>query len=227
MIWKCVYDPEPPPNPPKTFTQDELNSIVAEEKRKFKDQQTKLLSEIDQLKGKTTLTEKEKAEFDKRIEAMRSELLTKEEMAAKERNKLSEKFEEERKALTAERDNWREKYSSSTVHRALTDAAVTHKAVSPSQIVALLRENTFLDEDLNVKVKVPSIDKDKKPIVLELAPTDAVKFLTEIDEHKNLFRGDGTGGIGRSSSPSSGKMTMADAAKDPETWRKHRKEFGL
>lgn len=238
--------PETPPPPPaapstdtkgetgkKTFSQDELNKALADDRRRHQEQVKKAIAEVEALKSKSRLTQEERNELDQRIQQMQNELLSKEELAKKDRERLIKRSEEEKQALTKERDSWKDRFTGSAIRRAITDAAASNDAYSPSQIVALLHSETRLVEKLDdegkptgefvPKVRFQDTDKDGKPITLELDPNDAVKRMKELENYQNLFKGSGVGGLGANNQPQGKKPDARNLAKDPEAYREARR----
>src|SRR5438034_11110606 len=76
--------------PPKTFTQDEVNSFLAEDRRKHKVQTEKLINDLEGLKTSRGLSEKEKNELQTRIEELNQQVMTKEQLAEKEKKRLGD-----------------------------------------------------------------------------------------------------------------------------------------
>jgi len=220
----------------KTFTQEDMNRVLADEKRKHQANTRKALEELEAIKAKATLTDQERQELESRVETMRNELLTKEELAKKEQDKLSKKYSEDTTKLTAERDAWQQRFTDSTIQRSITDAAVTSKAYSPKQIVAILQPDTRLVESLDAeghptgemiaKVEFSDVDKDGKPVTLDLTIAEAVKRMSEMDEYANLFKTDGVGGVGGTNNARGTKSLDVKkiAATDPALYRKLRAE---
>jgi len=218
----------------KTFTQSDVDKIIKERLDRQNKQSRSMIDELDALKAKSQLTVKERQELEDRIESMKNEHLTKEELADKKRSQMERQYKTELEGLTSERDAWKGRYTGSTISRSLTDAAVENDAYTPEQIVAILQSTTslveMLDEDgkptgeLTPKVKFNDINKEGKPVTLELSPKEAVKRMTEIDRYLNLFKGKATGGLGGSNgSGGSGKEPTAnDLAKDPKKYREAR-----
>lgn len=221
-------------NAEKKFTQDDVNRFLAEDRRKAQQKNQELVTQLTALKEGATLTQKERDELQARIEQLQNEHLTKEEQAQREFTKKLTAAETTLKTAQAEVDAWRSRYTDATIEREITDAAVQHDAFSPTQIVALLRQNTRLVEELDggkptgrfgAKVKFSDI-KDGQPITLELTVAEAVKRMTELPERfGNLFKNKATGGVGGGNSPgsdSSGKPPVNDPAAYRE-WRKKHK----
>lgn len=234
----AAHDDVPDPNKkdndgggsPETFTKDQVEQLVAAEKKKLHDE---MKTEVEALRSRSNLTAKEREDQAKRLEELENQLLTKEELSRKEIKKKEEEHKRLLESLTGERDIWRTRYEGDTIVRSLTDAAARHEAYNPSQIVSILRSNTRVSEvlkdgeptgEFEVKVKLDTVDDKGKPIQLDLTPVEAVKHLSESDDFLNLFKNKSQGGFGGRGSGSSGKSTPAELAKDPAAYRKARKE---
>ena len=217
----------------KTFTQDELNKIVGEERRKQKTANDKLATELEALKNKASLSAQEREELELRVESLRSEHMTKEELAKQEKDKLDKKYKGELDTKTKEAETWRAKYTQSTINRSITDAAIATEAFSPKQIVAQLAANARLVEELDennkptgdfvAKVRITDKGKDGKDVTLDLPVLEAVKRMSEQDDFANLFKGKGTGGTGSQNRGGGKALDATDLAKDPAAYRAARK----
>lgn len=238
-IWNLVYEgeggdggtgdpnPTPPPAPPpapnnKTYTQAELDGIVAKERRKLQEQNQATIKQLEELKKVKGLTDKEKADLQIKIEELTNASLTKEELAAKEREKIVNQHKTEREQLTADRDRWQQNYTRATIERSIMDEALTAEAYNPRQIVNLLKGQTRLVEktdsdgrpipdEFEVKIKMDATDKEGKPITLDLTVSEAIKLMKDkVDEYGNLFKSNLTGGLG-------GNTGKSEKAFNPKT----------
>jgi len=224
----------------KTFTQEQVNKILAEDRRKHQGNTAKALEELEAVKAKAQLSENERTELDSRIELLNNTLLTKEEIALKEKNTLEKKYKTDFDALTEKHSTLESKYNEETITRAITDASVSTDidAFNPAQIVAILKPNTQLVEvlDENGKptgafkpmVKFDDINEDGKPVTLDLTILEACKRMTEMDNFLNLFKGKGTGGTG-GIQRGTGKEPdiVAIARDDPKKYAQMRREGKL
>lgn len=218
----------------KKFSQDDVNRMLAEEKRKMQGSQSKLVAELEAMKNKANLTAQEREEIEQRLESVKSEFMTKEELLKQEKTKAEGKLKSELDAKTKEAENWKINYTKSTINRSITDAAVANDAFNPKQIVAQLSPNTRLVEVLNeenkptgeflAKVKITEKDKDGKEVTLDLEVGEAVKKMSEQDDFANLFKGKGVGGAGGQNRGGGRAPDLVTAAKDPATYRRLRKE---
>lgn len=232
---KAKADADSKANADKKFSQEDLNKMLAEDRRKHQTQVQKALEELEAIKAKAQLTDSEKSELETRMEDMRKQLLTKEELAKQELDKSQKKAKVELDTLTKERDSWKLRYTDSTIIGAIVDASAKHEAFDPEQIVAILRTDTRLAEDLDSDGKptgklVPKVtfkdkDKDGKAVTIEIAVEEAVKKMTEIDKYSNLFKDSGSGGLGRGNrDKTSGSADIAELARtNPAKYRELRK----
>lgn len=217
----------------KTFTQEDVNKFLAKEKRAWQDKQQKAIDELEALKTKSSLSDKERTELEDRIQTMKNDLLSKEQLAKQEKDKIIKEHRVEVDKLTEERENWKTRYTDATITRAITDAAVLNEAYSPEQIVLMLRSSTRLVEaldeegkptgDLIPKVTFSDEDKDGKPVTLEITVPEAVKKMKDIEKYFNLFKGEGTGGIGGTNRGGGKVADIKSLAKDPAKYREARK----
>lgn len=222
----------------KTFTQEEMNSIMATEKRKYQEQQKKALDELKAIQTRANLTKEERDALDKRVEEMNNQLLTKEELSRKEKEKILNEHKRQTETLTTELNTWRGRYNDTVITAAITAAAAEAKAYSPEQVIAILRSNTTLkeaiDEDgkpsgkFEAIVKFSDVDSKGKPVVLDLTPAEAVKRMRDMEKYQNLFIAEGTGGVGGSNISRGGKdVDPAQIARDPAGYREWRKKQGM
>jgi len=248
-MWKSfkpVYDDPPaegaegqkkddPPGKVKTFTQDEVNSLIAKERSKDKDRVNKLMTQLEEVKSSVSLTQQEKEGIEQQLETLRSELLTKEELSARERKKIEAQLSSERDAAIKAGKAWQSRYETATINRSLLDAAVAAEAFAPQQIMAILSPTSKVVEQLgsdgkptgefSVAVQFEDADKDGKPISLQLTPAEVVKRMKELPERfGNLFKSGVVAGIGAGNTGgASGKMDYSKMS--PEHWKEHRKKL--
>jgi len=220
----------------KYLPQDKVNTLLAEDKRKHQDAHRKTLEELQALKTKATLSSEERSELEKRIADTTKDLQTREQTAASEREKLVKAHKKELEVLNTERDSWKKRFTESTIKTSIISAAAASspKAVNPEQILVILQPNTRLVEELDGEGKptgnlIPKIsfkDKDSKgkPVVLDLSPSEALKRMSEMEEHFNLFAAEGSSGFGKFRASKGKDVSMKELAKDPEAYRKARNE---
>jgi hypothetical protein len=227
--WKVVRDgddtvgnpPPAPPPAPKTFSQADLDKILGDERRKMKQRSDQLATQLEDLQKKSGLTQQEKDDLAAQVDQLRTENLTKEEQLKSQYDKDMKKAKKDNEEAVRDRDDWKNRYTTAEIRRAITDASVGEKARSVKPIIALLQPLTHLVQvigddgtptgDLVPKVKYAEV-KDGKTIQLELTVLDAVKKMKENSEYLHLFEGTSSGGLGLSSGSGS-----AGGSTDPNT----------
>ncbi len=218
-----------------TFTQAELNHILSEEKKKSKTTTEKQIKELETLKKSQTLSENDKKNLEARIDEMKNTLLTKEEIARKEKERLETTYKEQLTKVTQERDTWQNRYTQSTIDGEIVNQASTAEAFSPEDLKALLGPNTRIVE-LNdeegkgtnkfvPKVKFNDLDAEGKPITLDMTVEQAVKRMKELPRYGHLFKSTAAGGLGGKETQTAGSVDTSKMTH--EQWLEHRKKKGL
>lgn len=228
-------------DPGARFNQDQVNKIVqdrlAKAQKKHQEASKKMETQLQQLLASQSLTDEERSNLETQLEDLRKQFRTKEEQAKIEKRELQTKYETDLDEAKKSATYWENQYKSSTIARALQDAAVQEDAFKPQQVVTLLREHTKLVEatDENGKglgklipmVDLPDVEAEtQRPIVTQRTPEDAVKRLKELDP--NLFKANVVSGVGGSSATggatpgSDGKVDAKELT--PEQYMKIRRE---
>ena len=225
-------------NDEKIFTQEEVNTFLASEKRKTQEKQRQLATELEELRKTAKLTNDEKTELSKRIEELQAQFMTKEEKARQEADRAKKEYDGKLDITTKERDEWKTKHEKLAIDTEIIRCATNSNppAWDHEQIAAILSSKTRLVEKLNEegqptgdyepKVSFPDKDKNKKPIILELTIEEAVSRMTEIPKYGNLFKSDKKSGLGATGSVGKGnKINLVKlATENPAEYRKLRKE---
>lgn len=220
----------------KKFTQEDLNSAVANEKRQFKAKQLAMAQELTELKQSKSLTDEEKDKLQAKIEDLQAQYMTAEERARRATEEAEQKAKDVVNNLTTERDAWKAKHANLVVQTAIAHAADEHGAWKASQISAIVSPMTKLVEvldddgnptgDLVPRVSFPDKNKSGEDIILELTVSDAVKRMRELpDQHGNLFRESKTSGMGQTGSTGGEKkVDINKVANDAAAYRRLRAE---
>jgi len=204
--------PPPPPPPPvgKTFTQTQVDAMMAEHRRGLQTQNAELAAQIADISAKANLTESQKAELDAKINILQTQHLTEAQKltAQVEAEKLSKKkLEEDSKK---EVDLWRGNYHELLVTNSILSGAQKHEAAFADQMLDMLKPKAKVvsatDEAGNVipnkyvaKMAVTMIDpKTKLPVTVELPIEDAIGEMRKDQKHGNLFLTGGKPGLGGS-----------------------------
>jgi hypothetical protein len=208
----------------KAFTQDDINRVLAEDRRKHAQKMAALEAKIGDLTKNSQMTQQQRDELETSVEDMKKQFQTKEQLAAQEKMKLEGQYKTK---LTETEDRaklYETKFIDSTIHRSLADAAMANEAFNVQQVIALLRPKTKLLND------VPVVDFDDvnvetgEAIVTQLSPMDAVKRMRELaNVHGNLFKSNVVTGVGASNgSAQQGKVDVRKLS--PQQYAKLRKE---
>jgi len=193
--------------PVKTFTQDEVNAIIAKERKADKEAKEKLTQQLESISQSKSLTEQEKEDLIKQLEDTKSQFMSKEEIAQRERKKLEDKLSRERDEAVTASKSWQKRFADSTIQRSLMDAAVINEAFAPTQLVAILSQTSKLVEKMDDEgkptgeyitlVKFDDVDKDGKKKSVELPADEVVKRMKELPElYGNLFKNNVIPGMG-------------------------------
>lgn len=221
---------------PKTFTQDELNAILAKEKKSFqekmdaqKQEMLKLNGQLEEISKTSKLTAEEKEALQKEIEESRSKLLTAEERATQAAEKLKKESEANLTKVKSEAESWKSLFTETTISREILSAAMEESAFNSNDVVSLLRPMSRITEVVDdkgkptgqyavtIKMKVKEEDKE---IDKDLTPQEAVKILRETKAY--LFKATDKGGEGgRPNSGGSGPKNLDDIT-DYDEWKKAR-----
>jgi hypothetical protein len=191
----------------KLLNKKEVEEIVKREKKKFEEKTKKTISELETLRKSKSLTEQEQSKLSDQINSLQEQLLTKEELAKKEKASITKDYETKIEELAKERDAWKIRFTSSEISRAIIDAASERNAFRPKDIQALLRPDAVLEEEKDdngegtgkfyPKVNFTTKGKDGKDIELKLSPKEAVKqMFDDTDQFGHLFQGTAQQGLG-------------------------------
>ena len=219
-----------------SFTQDELNKMMSENRKKLTQQNTDAIAELTKLKDQVKMSSQQKIDLELKINELEESFLSKDELAKKTVAKQVKEHQQLVDKLTTERDDWRGRHSIATTTRALQDAAIAEEAISPNQIVAMLGQTTHLVEAIEdsgkatykIAVKFNDTDDDGKSIISDLSPVEAVKRMKELPAlYGNLFKGTAKGGVGGEAGAEGGdskQLKLEEITNDPEKYREWRKE---
>lgn len=235
--------PPPPPPPPapgnKTFTQSEVDKLMADHRKGLQDQNRQLVSQLEEIRNTANLTVQQKEELEARITTLSQQHLTKEQQTAAELDKLKKKYDSDTKVLTEGANVWKSRFENQIATTQILAAADKHKAAKASQLVTMLGGRTKVVEVLDeagkqtgifaAQLTVQKIDpKTKQPIAVDVSIDEAIALMREDPEHGNLFLVDGKPGFGGNNVNNPANGTPLDWSKmTPEEFRKRRKEGSI
>jgi len=178
----------------KTFTQEELDRIVADrvarEQRKF----DKRLSGVDLDEAKDLLAKKEAAELERQ----------------KERGEFDKVLKQTVEKKDMEIQSYKSKLQQTLVDGAILGAASNNNAVNPNQVSQLLKTNTRLSDDGNVEV----LDDNGTPRYNDsgdlLSVNEMVTEFLTVNPHMVKASQGGTGSMGNAGGSTQKPQSVAD-----------------
>lgn len=230
----------------KVFTQADVDRIVKDRVKKTAQEREELLSQLTTLR-ESGLTPEAREQLDKRIEQLENDGKTKQQLADERYTKAEKTWMKEKDGLLGEVKTTKSRYHT---YRARTEvlAAANNatgdgkvKAHNPDQIYNILAPDIVMEDEMDEggkptgdqipKVKFRDKDAEGKPITLTLSVPEAIKKMTEMEIHQNLFDSGGSsglggrnngrgGGSGTTAIPTDTASFMAARKKDPNLLRK-------
>ena len=178
----------------KTFTQDELDRIVADrvarEQRKF----DKRLSGVDLDEAKDLLAKKEAAEIERQ----------------KERGEFDKVLKQTVEKKDMEIQSYKSKLQQTLVDGAILGAAGNNNAVNPTQVSQLLKDQTRLSDDGTVEV----LDANGTPRYNDsgdlLSVNEMVTEFLTVNPHMVKASQGGTGSMGNAGGSTQKPQSVAD-----------------
>jgi len=227
----------------KSFNQDEVNKFVAERNKALKVKFETMEKSYEGLLKQQNLTNEQRGDLETQLEAVRNEMLTKEQRLESEKKKAQVQYEADLNKANENAEKYKSLYESSTIERAVTDAASKHDAYNPNHFIAHLAPQSKMIEEVDAegnvtgklvpRVEWTSVDENGQKHVSNLTPEEAVeKMKDNVVEFGNLFKTNVAAGIGAGTAPGQvssagaidhGKISDADymeLAKTPEGRRK-------
>jgi len=196
----------------KSFTQDDVNKMLAEDRRKHQAQLKTMETRLQEVLSSKNLTEAERKALQENLSAVQGQLRSKEAQAALEKQELEQSYQVKLTDAEKKATTWESLYRDSTVQRSLQDAGIKNDAFSPGQIVTLLKPMTKMMEEMDpttkrpnghykVMVEMPDVDpKTGEQVMMTRTPEEAVKRMKELPEqYGNLFKAGVVSGIGSGS----------------------------
>ena len=226
-VWHLCYDGDDDKGggSEKKFTQEEVNAMMASNKRKLQEDNKTLADSLKELqdkhKGDTELV----AQLQEKIDSIDKKDKTEVTLAKEELERSKKAHAAELKKTQDERDGYQTLFAKHKIETEITQAAIAGEAFSPQQINVLLSGKAKLvpkdNGDFAVEIEHTEI-KDGVSQKLILSPTDAVKRMKEdTAQWGNLFKSGVKGGVG-GSNDSGGKENFKAIISDPAKYRENR-----
>jgi hypothetical protein len=211
----------------KTFTQEQLNEILAADRRKHQEQTKKVAEQAKNMESRLQKLISDKNTSDAQrasLEADLEDLRASQRSEAEQREHLAKKAKEEHENalnnLKSEAQQWESLFKQTQIQRTLLDAGIKHDAFDPEQIVVHLQSKTEMkpvkDSDGNVvpgrfepKTAVEVKEESGEVLTAWKSPDEAVELMkNNPDKFGNLFRNAVIAGIGGGTAASTGKNSV-------------------
>lgn len=197
----------------KTFTQPDVNRIVEErlarERKQNAEKYRELETSYSTLLESQGLSEEERGKMEENLADVQKKLRTKEEDAKFQLKQVKESHETELTEAKKAAEVWEDRFHTSSIDRALQDAAVANEAYSNDQIVRLLRPMTKLKpkldeagketDEFETVIDFPDVDEKGMAVITQRTPVDTVKRMKEMSDYANLFKSNVVSGVGANS----------------------------
>lgn len=220
----------------KMMTQAQIDKIVADRTDRYRGQNRKMLTQLEDLQGTAKLSAEERDALNVEVEELRKRTLSQTEIEKREAKKATEKYQKELVAAQETATTWQGRYDNLRISYEIKGAAVSNKVLPQSLnlVESFLRPNTKLveksDEEgkgtgqFETVVDFADQDSEGKPITTTMTIPEVIKRMSELpDLYGNLFEGSKSGGLGGNSGTGGGRP--GDPSKmSTEEYIKYRKE---
>ena len=214
-------------DPGKTFTQDDVDKIVGErlarEKDRFKVEKADLLRQYNELLENHKLTDEQRRAYEVRVNDLESQVLSKDELAAKRIRQREEEWAAKFKHMEEKLGHFKKQHESYRIRTEILKSASASRALNPSQVLGLLAPSAQVEEVLDDQGKFTgqyrvmvavAAEEDGQAIEKCLPVREAVKVFLEQPSNFNLVKSTVRGGSGfqpSSSNPDSAHIMKLSA----------------
>lgn len=219
----------------KTFSQDELNNILAKEKGKNQASLQKLSAQLETFSKNKGANETQVQELQKSITELEEKNMTEKQISERKLKKSKEEFEQKLTEETEGRKKWETLYATEKIYSEIRNEAKVAEAWNPEQFVNQLKGNSRLVEitdettglgtgKYETRIKFNDVDSDNKPIVADYSVKATVERMKELtDTYGNLFKSSNKQGVGgTNTAPLTGTSTDYSSM---EAYIKNRDKF--
>jgi hypothetical protein len=202
---------------PATFTREEVDKLLAAERAKA----TSLAKRIEELSTSKNSAEQQRADLLRTLEEFQNQNKSKEQVEIEKRQRLVNEHKEALTQREAEVNLWKKKFVDTRVQTELVQAAAANGAYSTEQILGLLGNSAFVDDDGEVKINfVDVIEGKRTPVVLPVSDVFE-RMLSDTDRYGNLFKSGAKSGLGSNNvGGPKGKIDMSTL--DYKSYQEHR-----
>jgi hypothetical protein len=229
-------------NQEQTFTQEQLNRFLADDRRKHQQKYAALEQQMQKLADDKNLEQQQREELQASLDEIQAQRRTKEQQAAHEAQKAKKEYEQQLKQAQEDATRFKSMYEDTVVTNALIQAADPEEVTNRDLIVRLLKPNTAIreitdDDGKPTGQKAPLVELDDvdvttgQRITTLRTPEDALARMKELPaQYGGLFRANVVSGIGSGTATDGVKsgtgdgLDVSEIAKDAALYRKYRKE---
>jgi len=235
----AVPPSQPQPQPQSTYTQAQLNTMIANERRSLQEKLNATTKQLEELRDSQSTTEEQRIQLQSQIEELQSQFQTKEQQQTAAMQKLQKKYETDIASHTESTNRWRSRFENQLMTADFSRYAAAADAFDVDQIAAILRPLTKVVErqdggkptgEFTSEVSFTAKGQDGKPVQLKLSIEDAIKAMKEWPEkYGNLFKTKAKGGLGEDNAPtgqSKGNLELKPEM-SMEDYLEFRKQQGL
>lgn len=220
----------------KKFTQDEVNTFLAREKRRYDENNKKLIQQLEAIQADKKTTDEVRNQLELQLDELRQANMSAEEKTALALKKAQKEAEAKLNEVSTTAKTWQDRHHSLQIGYEIQTAFSAADTVPGSlpMVESFLRPRTRLvevmDEDGkptgNYKpvVKMNVLNKDGKPTELDLTIPEAVKAMKDdVDNFGFIFNSTARAGVGGSAGSGSGKKPNV-ATMSPSQYMEARKK---
>ena len=216
---------DPDPKDPKTFTPEQVETLLKEEKTKSQVERTKMVKQLEEIQQTSTLNEQQRKDLEDQVTALHEASMTTEERAKSALARKEQEYSGKLVTTETERDEWKDKYTQTRINNSLLSAANNNelKPFHSGDIVNALGNTTYLKErvddlgkktgEFDVLVKFDDIDKEGKTTTVEMDPGQVVAKMSKMTRWSHLFQTSKTPGSGGSVSSTGEEVDLIKLAK--------------
>ena len=177
---------------PKSFTQDQVNTMLANNKKTLQADLAKKTKALTDAQADVNLSQEEKDALAIRVNDLESVMLTEKELAARDRKKAAGEYKVALEKSETATNKWKGLHDRMMIETAITQASLIEgqKAINPGQLVSLFAQDaTVVETDgmFAVQLAVKTVGEDGVAKTLTLAPEAAIKEYATRSEYLNLF----------------------------------------
>jgi len=187
------------------FTQEQVNEMMGKRTKALNEKLTNLETTYTELLEQTTLTKTAREKLQADLKQVQQEMRTKEQQIEFEKKEAEKRYETDLGAAHEAKEYYQNLYETSTIHRAISDAAMEHEGFRAEDFIAHLGPKSKVVEEIDSNGEktgrlVPRIEwqvtnEDTKEVTLVLkSPNEVVELMKETNP--NLFKSNVAKGVG-------------------------------